>query len=126
MKENTENSIKQQAMLENIAKFGVCPVNATLNIIGGKWKALILYMISVDINRFGKLQRLIPQCSKRMLTAQLRELETDGLIHREVFAQVPPKVIYTLTPLGTTLEPIFNALNNWSIEHILEPKKDKN
>jgi len=113
-------------MVENIKKYGGCPVSATLKIIGGKWKPLILYFISVDVNRFGQLQRMMPVCSKRMMTTQLRELEKDGLIHREVFAEVPPKVIYTLTEKGESLRPLFRELSKWGIEHVLEPKKQEN
>ena len=109
-------------MVENIKKYGGCPVSATLKIIGGKWKPLVLYFISVDVNRFGQLQRMMPGCSKRMMTTQLRELEKDGLIDREVFAEVPPKVIYTLTEKGESLRPLFSQLSKWGIEHVLEPK----
>lgn len=113
-------------MVENIKMYGGCPVSATLKIIGGKWKPLILYFISVDVNRFGQLQRMMPGCSKRMMTTQLRELEVDGLIHREVFAEVPPKVIYTLTDKGESLRPLFTELSKWGIENILEPRLSGN
>lgn len=109
-------------MVENIKKYGGCPVSATLKIIGGKWKPLVLYFISVDVNRFGQLQRMMPKCSKRMLTTQLRELEADGLVHREVFAEVPPKVIYTLTEKGESLRPLFGMLSRWGIKHVLDVK----
>ena len=109
-------------MVENIRKYGGCPVSATLKIIGGKWKPLILYFISVDVNRFGQLQRMMPGCSKRMMTTQLRELEADGLVDREVFAEVPPKVIYTLTAKGESLRPLFRELSKWGIEQVLEPR----
>lgn len=97
-------------MVEQIKKSGGCPVSSTLKVFGGKWKPLILYFISVDVNRFGQLQRMMPNCSKRMMPKQLRELENDGIIHRKVFAEVPPKVIYSLTKLGETLEPILFSL----------------
>lgn len=114
-------------MIENIKKYGGCPVSATLKIIGGKWKPLILYFVSVDVNRFGQLQRMMPDCSKRMMTTQLRELEDDGIIHREVFAEVPPKVIYTLTEKGESLRTLFSELSKWGIQNVLEPKlKEKN
>lgn len=109
-------------MVENIKKYGGCPVSATLKVIGGKWKPLILYFISVDVNRFGQLQRMMPGCSKRMMTTQLRELEADGLVHREVFAEVPPKVIYTLTDKGESLRQIFSELSKWGIANVLAPK----
>lgn len=113
-------------MVENIKKYGGCPVSATLKIIGGKWKPLILYFISVDVNRFGQLQKMMPGCSKRMMTTQLRELESDELVHREVFAEVPPKVIYTLTEKGESLRPVFRELSKWGIKNILEPRMSEN
>lgn len=125
MKKVEINSDRFNDMVESIAKYGACPVSATLKIIGGKWKPMILYFISVDVNRFGQLQRMMPDCSKRMMTAQLRELESDGLVHRKVFAEVPPKVIYTLTDKGESLRPLFSQLSRWGIEHILESKKDE-
>lgn len=109
-------------MVKQIEKYGGCPVSATLKVIGGKWKPLILYFISVDVNRFGQLQRMIPGCSKRMMTTQLRELEKDGIINRKVFAQVPPKVIYSLTERGESLRPIFKELSKWGIKNVLEKK----
>lgn len=122
MKKVEINSKRFDNMLENIKKYGGCPVSATLKIVGGKWKPLILYFISVDVNRFGQLQRMMPDCSKRMMTNQLRELEDDGIIHREVFAEVPPKVIYTLTEKGESLRPLFSELSKWGIRNVLEPK----
>lgn len=122
MKKVDIDSRRFNNMVENIKKYGGCPVSATLKVIGGKWKPLILYFISVDVNRFGLLQRMMPGCSKRMMTTQLRELETDGLVNREVFAEVPPKVIYTLTAKGESRRPIFSELSKWGIENVLEPK----
>lgn len=116
------NSERFENMVENIKKYGGCPVSATLKLIGGKWKPLILYFISVDVNRFGLLQRMMPDCSKRMMTTQLRELEKDGLINRKVFAEVPPKVIYTLTEKGESLRPLFGELSKWGVKNVLEPK----
>jgi len=122
MKKIEINSERFLNMVESIKKYGGCPVSATLKIIGGKWKPLILYFVSVDVNRFGKLQQMMPDCSKRMMTTQLRELEGDGLIHREVFAEVPPKVIYTLTEKGESLRPLFSELSKWGIKNVLEPR----
>lgn len=98
-----------------------CPVRATLEVIGGKWKPAILYFIEKGICRFGAMHRMLPGISKRMLTSHLRELERDGIIHREVFAEVPPKVIYTLTDLGKTLVPVLSAMANWG-EKLMENK----
>lgn len=94
-----------------------CPVTLTLKVIGGKWKPAILYLIDVGINRFGELHRKLPGISKRMLTDHLRELERDGVLHREVFPQVPPKVIYSLTERGESLSPIFKAMEEWGIQY---------
>jgi DNA-binding HxlR family transcriptional regulator len=109
-------------MVAQVKKYGGCPVSSALKLFGGKWKPLILYFISVDVNRFGQLQRMMPGCSKRMMTKQLRELESDGLIDRKVFAVVPPKVIYTLTKKGESLRPVFRELSKWGISHVLEPR----
>jgi DNA-binding HxlR family transcriptional regulator len=125
MKKIEINSKRFDNMVEQIKKYGGCPVSSTLKVFGGKWKPLILYFISVDVNRFGQLQRMIPDCSKRMMTKQLRELESDGIINRKVFAEVPPKVIYSLTEKGESLRPIFQELSRWGIENILEPKMNK-
>lgn len=90
-----------------------CPVETTLDVIGGRWKALVLFHLRHGPKRFNELRRLIPSVTQRMLTAHLRELERDGIIHREVFAVVPPRVDYSLTPLGHTLSPILAAMAEW-------------
>jgi DNA-binding HxlR family transcriptional regulator len=90
-----------------------CPVEATLDVIGGRWKALILYHLRDRPRRFNELRRLIPAVTQRMLTAHLRELERDGVVHREVFAVVPPRVDYSLTAVGQTLSPILAAMAEW-------------
>lgn len=94
-----------------------CPVTITLNIIGGKWKPAILYLIDMGIDRFGEMHRRLPGISKRMLTNHLREMEVDGILHRQVFTEVPPKVVYSLTELGQTLEPIFVAMEEWGTKY---------
>ena len=124
MKKMEITSKRFDNMVAQIEKYGGCPVSSTLKVFGGKWKPIILYFISVDVNRFGQLQRMIPDCSKRMMTKQLRELESDGLVNRKVFAEVPPKVIYSLTEKGESLRPIFSALSKWGIENVLEPKME--
>ncbi|QEY26409.1 winged helix-turn-helix transcriptional regulator [Neisseria zalophi] len=97
-----------------------CPVVSTLDIIGGKWKVLILYHLSVETRRFNELQRLMPPVTQRMLTLQLRELEKDGIVHREVYPQVPPKVEYSLTELGLTLMPVIRTIYKWGEEYAAE------
>ncbi len=95
-----------------------CPVEATLEVIGGKWKGVILYHLLEKTYRFGELKRLMPVITQRMLTKQLRELENDGILHREVFAEVPPKVEYSLTGRGESLRPLILMMRNWGREHL--------
>ncbi len=90
-----------------------CPVELTLERIGGRWKVLILHELFGGTRRFGELHRALPGITQKMLTQQLRELERDDLIHRQVYPQVPPKVEYSLTPLGQTLRPVLDALHAW-------------
>src|SRR5882724_13173890 len=90
-----------------------CPVEATLDLIDGKWKAVILYHLLGDTIRFNELGRRLSRITQRMLTRQLRELEAAGLIHREVYAEVPPRVEYSLTKLGRSLEPVIRSLWSW-------------
>lgn len=97
-----------------------CPVVNTLDIIGGKWKVLILYYLNGETRRFNELQRLLASITQRMLTLQLRELENDGIVHREVYPQVPPKVEYSLTEFGRTLMPVIEAMHRWGEQYAAE------
>jgi DNA-binding HxlR family transcriptional regulator len=90
-----------------------CVVEATVAVIGGKWKPSLLFHLLSGDKRFSQLQRLIPKASDRMLTRSLRELEADELIRRTVFAEVPVRVEYALTKEGRTLVPILNAMSDW-------------
>lgn len=90
-----------------------CPVKTTLAVIGGKWKCIILYHLIDGPKRFNEFRRLYPEITQFMLTLHLRELERDGIIHREVYKQVPPKVEYSLTEFGATLKPIILSMRNW-------------
>lgn len=94
-----------------------CPVKLTAEIIGGKWKPLILFYLEDKTRRFSELQRLIPGSTKKMLTKHLRELEHDEVIHRKVFAQVPPRVQYSLTRHGQSLRPILKLMSAWGKRH---------
>jgi DNA-binding HxlR family transcriptional regulator len=91
----------------------VCPVTQTQDIIAGKWKIIVLWHLSRQTRRFNELQRLLPDISKGILTRQLRELEEDQMVHREVYKEVPPKVEYSLTPLGKSFIPILNSMGEW-------------
>ena len=90
-----------------------CPVEATMDVIGGKWKVIIIHHLLDGTKRFSELRRLIPQVTQRMLTLQLRELERDGAVHRKIYAQVPPKVEYSLTEIGKTLKPVLLVMHDW-------------
>lgn len=95
-----------------------CAVERTLEVIGGRWKVLILRELFQGIKRFGQLHRALNGITQKMLTQQLRELESDGIIHREVYLQVPPKVEYSLTSLGESLKPILEAMHEWGVRHL--------
>ena len=95
-----------------------CPVEAALERIGGKWKGIALYHLLEGPKRYTELKRDVGGVTQRMLTKQLRELEADGLVHREVFPVVPPHVEYSLTERGRTLEPILLALRDWGESYL--------
>lgn len=105
MKQTTQRSIEQ---------IGSCPAQNALDVIGGRWKILILWhLFRGGTHRFSELRRGLPGITQKMLTQQLRELESDGIIQRTVYPQVPPKVEYSLTPRGESLKPILDAMCQW-------------
>lgn len=93
------------------------PVMKTLSLLCGKWKMVVFYSIGTGVNRFGSIMKAVPDISKRMLTKELRELEMDKLVSREVFAEAPPRVEYTLTEKGKSLSPIVRELEIWGKEN---------
>ena len=95
-----------------------CPVEATLDLIGGKYKALILWHLSDGTLRFSQLRQRIPKATPKMLTQQLRELETQALVHREVYPVIPPKVEYSLTDTGRSLMPLLVAMRDWGVAYL--------
>lgn len=95
-----------------------CPVEATADIIGGKWKAVILYYLFKGPKRFNELRRLLPEVTQRMLTRQLRDLELDGVVHREIYKEVPPRVEYSLTEFGVSLGPIIVQMLDWGEQYM--------
>lgn len=106
-----------------------CPVEAALDIIGGKWKSIILFRVMEETRRFNELRKLLPNITQRTLTNQLRELESDGLVQRKVYAEVPPKVEYSITEFGATLKPVLVTLKYWAetympdkMNEIIEPE----
>lgn len=94
-----------------------CPVEVTLTMINGKWKVLILRDLMDGTKRFGELRKSIGHITQKVLTAQLRDMEEKGLVYRKVYAEVPPKVEYTLTETGYSLKPILDAMYNWGMEY---------
>lgn len=94
-----------------------CPVETTLMLIGDKWKVLILRDLMPGTKRFGELKKSIGNVSQKVLTAQLRDMEEKGLVNRKVYAEVPPRVEYSLTELGKSLKPILDAMWNWGEEY---------
>lgn len=97
-----------------------CPITATMNIIGGKWKTVILWYLRERPLRFGELHKLIPKCSLKIYNSDLKDLEKDGIIKREVFAVVPPKVEYSLTDYGKSLLPVILMLREWGVKRLIE------
>ena len=90
-----------------------CPVETTVKLIGNKWEVLVLRDLMPGTKRFGELKQSIGGISQKVLTSKLREMEADGLVERHVFAEVPPRVEYSLTPLGRTLKPVLDAMEQW-------------
>ncbi len=97
--------------------YETCPVTAALDVIGGRWKPVILFQIREGALRFGELRRKVPRVTQKMLTQQLRELERDGIVNRSVQTVVPPRVDYSLTPYGETLKPLLLSLCEWGKKH---------
>jgi len=95
-----------------------CPVEAALEVIGGKWKGVILYHLLSETMRFNELRRLMPEVTQRMLTKQLRELEAHNIITRKIYPEVPPRVEYSMTEYGKTLAPVINMLQEWGSQHM--------
>lgn len=113
--------LMKRKKLENEHFYG-CPIEASLDVIGNKWKGVILYHLMKGTKRFNELRRLIPNVSQRILTLQLRELENDHVIIRKVYAVVPPKVEYSLSDLGKNLQNILFALQEWG-EQVMQYAK---
>jgi len=109
--------------MENKDKNTACPVTATIALIGGRWKTIILYILSDHTRRFGEIAARMPNISRKVLTEQLKELEADGLIRRKKFKEIPPRVDYALTDLGKSLSPILNDIAAWGKEKVLDASR---
>jgi DNA-binding HxlR family transcriptional regulator len=117
-----ESAMEHNAVTSDVIVFRdkeyKCGIDVTLAVVGGKWKASILWHLAQETMRFSALQRQFSDTTRKMLTQQLRELEADGLVHREVYAQVPPKVEYSLTEKGRSIYPILDMMCNWARDHL--------
>ena len=102
-----------------------CPVEATIELIGGKYKSVILWHLTDGVKRFGELKRLLPRATEKMLAQQLRDLERDGLIIRTVYPVVPPKVEYSLSDLGRTIIPVLDAMCSWGEGYLASLKENE-
>jgi DNA-binding HxlR family transcriptional regulator len=107
-------------MSDPIKRLPMLPAERALKVISGRWKAIILYHLFDRPQRLSELQRLLPDVSQKVLIQQLREMEEHGIVHREVFSQVPPRVEYSATPLGFSFEPVLLALCEWGRRHAVE------
>ncbi|MCM3746470.1 helix-turn-helix transcriptional regulator [Paenibacillus pasadenensis] len=109
---------KQLCSYPALEKHGfTCPVEMTMDVIGGKWKCIVIHHLLDGSKRYNELRRLMPKVTQRMLTLQLRELERDGLVVRRVYNEVPPKVEYSLTEFGRELAPLVRSMMNWALKH---------
>ncbi len=100
------------------ADFGDCPITATMAVIGGKWKPIILYNLTFGTRRFGEIAARIPTISRKVLTEQLKELESDGLVIRKHYKEIPPRVEYSLTEKSERLVPVFKEIANWGNQNL--------
>jgi DNA-binding HxlR family transcriptional regulator len=112
-----ENNLEQKLSTTESSGFSDCPVNTAIEVIGGKWKVIILYQLRGQTLRFGELKKIIPKITQKMLSQQLRELEKNKLVIRKVYAEVPPKVEYTSTDLAQKLNPALDMLCQWGGEY---------
>ena len=108
---------KEQNINSKIKDLPACPVETTLTLIGDKWKVLILRDLMPGTKRFGELKKSIGGVSQKVLTAQLRDMEENGLVNRKVYAEVPPRVEYSLTETGKSLKPLLEVMANWGVQY---------
>lgn len=115
-----QQEFRSQFGLAPVPRDLICPVRTSLNLLGGKWKLLILAFLLDGARRYGELRRLIPEITEKMLIQELRELEADGLVARTVHQQVPPKVEYALVGPGEQVRPVLHALLGWSMDYLTQ------
>lgn len=113
-------------MIQHKNKVYRCTLELTIGLIGGKWKAIILWYLAGKTLRFNEIRKIFPDVTQKMLTQQLRDLEEDGIINRKVYPQVPPKVEYSLTEFGESLLPVLQAMHQWGCNYIEATKSEEN
>lgn len=106
--------------MDNKTEINPCPFTATIALIGGRWKTIIIYLLLDHTRRFGEIAARMPSISRKVLTEQLKELESDGLINRKQYKEIPPRVEYSLTELGQSLKPILSDMAIWGQEKLLD------
>ncbi len=102
---------------------GACPAETAISLLGSKWKLLILRELFKGTRRFGELSRTVPGISQKMLTQQLRQMESDGLVGRKIYPEVPPRVEYSLTGIGMSLQPVLDAMHKWGTKYMMQNGK---
>lgn len=105
-------------MVEKVSQYGICPFATTQKVLTGKWGLVIIYQLSTGTKRFNELQRLIPGITQTILTRHLRQLESDRIIERKVYAEVPPRVEYSLSPIGESFRSVLDAVEIWGNQYI--------
>ena len=113
-----DKEIQETGVTQKSSNLDSCPVTFCMSVIGGKWKPIILFLISKGVNRFGIMQRGIAGISKQMLTKQLRELEGDGILKRVIYPEIPPRVEYFITDKGKSLFPVIESMSAWGTKHL--------
>lgn len=113
------HTIDENQTIKHLSKTNnFCPVQVTINVFAGKWKMFILYNLRNEIMRFGELKNLIPKITQTMLSKQLQDLVNDKIVRREIYAEIPPKVEYSLTSLGQSLIPVITIMEKWGVEYM--------
>ena len=120
IKYGTIEVYKGEKMSNKVSQYGICPFATTQKVLTGKWGLVIIYQLSTGTKRFNELQRLIPGITQTILTRHLRQLETDKIIKRQVFAEVPPRVEYSLTDIGKRFRSVLDAIELWGLDYINE------
>lgn len=119
-----ENSGNAEVTIDYAKAFENCPVTATLSIVGGRWKPLILFHLTYGTRRFGEIAVRIPMISRKVLSEQLKDLEKDGLVIRRQYKEIPPRVEYSLTEMGQSLSGVFDEIAGWGNKYLIKKEQE--